>query len=307
MLGPASLGVGHRLEPQHARALGQHGAVALLGKREAALGREHVHGLPGAHHAIVDDALGGADDGNVGEPVADVVLADADGVGGRRAGAAGGKCRALDAELDDDMGGGRRDDEGQQGERRGGAVHVYEDIPVAQLNGLHPAGAGADYAGDAVGVLERHLDARLLDGLVGGGRGKPRVAVSVQDDLVAREVLEPRLGVEVPDLGADQDLQVPQIEAVKGGDPELRALTRCPDVGYGRADRRHDTHTRHDDAVRYAGPLHLDVVPWCARLKILASAVHALDAAAPELAMRARTRSTTEPTVLKSAASSLAL
>ena len=40
---------------------------------------------------------------------------------------------------------------------------------------------------------------------------------------------------------------------------------------------------------------------------IMARAGHALAAAAPELAIRARTRSTTEPTVLKSDASSLAL
>jgi hypothetical protein len=42
----------------------------------------------------------------------------------------------------------------------------------------------------------------------------------MQDDLVAREVLEPRLGVEIPDLRADQDLQVAQVEAIEGGDAQ---------------------------------------------------------------------------------------
>ena len=92
--------------------------------------------------------------------------------------------------------------------------------------------------------------------------------------------------------------------------PSCDALAAGPELGHRRADRRHDAHTRHDDAVRYAGPLHLDVVPvlWrLGRMAILAGAGQALAAAAPEPAMRARTRSTTEPTVLKSDASSLAL
>ena len=61
---------------------------------------------------------------------------------------------------------------------------------------------------DAIGILERHLEARLLDGLVGGRCREPGVAVGVQDDLVALEVLQADLGIEVLDLGRDQDLEV---------------------------------------------------------------------------------------------------
>ena len=77
------------------------------------------------------------------------------------------------------------------------------------------------------------------------------------------------------------------------------------------ADRRHDAHTRHDDAVRYAGPLASGLSRLCSAPRahgdFWEDARQALAAAAPEPAIRARTRSTTEPTVLKSDASSLAL
>ena len=311
-LGPARLGVGLGLEHQDAGALGQHGAVALLGEREAALGRKHVHRLPGAHDAVVDHALGGADDGDVGQPVADVVAADADRMRRRRAGAAGGECGALDAELDADMRRGRRADEAQQRQRVGCPLLVDEQVAVARFHGLQAAGARADDAGHAVGILERRLQTRLLDGLVRRRRREPGVAVGVQDDLVALEVLQAHFGIEVPDLRPDQDLEVGQVEPVEWADAELAAFAAGPELGHRRADRRHDANTRHDDAVRYPSPLHLYFVPSFRRLRrrmaILAGARgQALAAAAPEPAIKARTRSTTEPTVLKSAASSLAL
>src|SRR5262245_2239923 len=185
-----------------------------------------------------------------------------------------------------------------------------EEVAVARRHGLQAASAGADDAGHAVGILERHLQARLLDRFIGGRSGKPGVAVGVQDDLIALKMPEARLGIEVPDLGADQDLEIPHVEAVEGGYAKLRASAAFPELSHRGADRRDDSKTRHDDTVRYRGPLHLELV-----LLLYAPAMHgdagradqAFAAAAPELSMRARTRSTTEPTVLKSAASSLAL
>ena len=214
-LGAARLGMCLQFQHQDAGAFAQHRAVALLGEREAAFGRQHVHGLPGPHGAVVDDALGGADDGDVDQAVADVVAPDADGVRRRRAGAAGGERRALDAVLDADMGRRRGADDAQQRQRMGGALVVDEEIAVGGLQRTQAAGARADDAGRAIGVLERHLEARLLDGLVGRRGREPGVAVGVQDDLVALEVLEPRLGVEVLDLGGDQDLEVVEVEAVE--------------------------------------------------------------------------------------------
>ena len=133
----------------------------------------------------------------------------------------------------------------------------------------------------------------------------------MQDDLVALEVLEAHLGVEVPDLGRDQDLEVVQVEPVERADAELGAFAAGPELGHRRADRRHDANTRHDDAVRYPGPLHLTssrpVGAYGGAWRFWRTPGQALAAAAPEPAIKARTRSTTEPTVLKSAASSLAL
>ena len=193
ILAPRALACSIDFQHQDARALAQHRAVALLGEREAALRREHVHGLPGPHDAVVDDALGGADDGDVGQAVADVVAADADGVRRRGAGAAGGERRPLDAELDADMRRRRGADEAQQRQRMGGALLVDEQVAVARFPwSCRPPAPEPTMQADAIGVLERHLEARLLDGLVGRRRGKPGVAVGVQDDLVALEVLEAR-------------------------------------------------------------------------------------------------------------------
>ena len=44
---------------QDAGPFGQHRAIALLGEREAAFGRQHVQRLPGLHRAVVDDRLRG--------------------------------------------------------------------------------------------------------------------------------------------------------------------------------------------------------------------------------------------------------
>src|SRR5262249_36961749 len=106
------------------------------------------------------------------------------------------------------------------------------------------------------------------------------------------------------------DLEIPHVEAVKGRYAELGAFAPVPELRHRGADRRDNAKTGHDDTVWYRGPLHLELV-----LLLYAPAMHgdagrpdqAFAAAAPELSMRARTRSTTEPTVLKSAASSLAL
>src|SRR5215510_3457099 len=139
----------------------------------------------------------------------------------------------------------------------GGTLFMDEEVALARLHRLQAASAGAHDAGHTVGILERHLQARLLDRLIGGRCGKPRVAVGVQDDLIALKMLEARLGIEVPDLGADQDLEISHVEAVERGYAELGASAAFPELRHRGADRRDDSKTRHDDTVRYRGPLHL--------------------------------------------------
>src|SRR4029079_4106022 len=122
------------------------------------------------------------------------------------------------------------------------------------FHGLQAAGTRADDAGHAIAVLARRLQPRLLERLVGRCRREPGIPVRVQDDLVALEVLQALLRVEVADLGADQDLQVAQVEPIQGTDAELGAFAPRPELGHRGADRRHHADTRHDDAVRYPGP-----------------------------------------------------
>src|SRR5262249_18693709 len=105
----------------------------------------------------------------------------------------------------------------------------------------------------------------LLEGLIGGCCGKPGVAVGVQDDLVALKMLQASLGIEVSDLGADQDLEIPHVETIEGGYADLGAFTPFPELRHRGADRRGNSKTRHDDTVWYRGPLHLYVVPIAER------------------------------------------
>ncbi len=184
---------------------------------------------------------------------------------------AGGERRALDAELDADVGGGRRADDAQQRQRVRGALVLDEQVAIGLLEGDEAAGARADDAGRAVGIGERHLEARLLHRLVGGGGGEPRVAVGVHDDLVALEVLQPRLGIEVLDLGGDQDLQILERKAAELGDAALAGLDAGPELGDVEADRRDDAHAGHDDAAAVIARGHI-ALSWLLVESIRASA-----------------------------------
>ena len=250
----------------------EHGAVALLGKREAALGREHVHRLPGLHGAVADDALRCPDDGHVDKPMADVVAADADGVRGRRAGAAGGERRPLDPVFDADVGRSRGADDAQQRQRMRGALVADEEIAIGRLHGHQTARARSNDAGRAVGLVEGHLEARLPHGFVGRGRGKPRIAVGIQDDLVALEVLELGLVVEILDLGRDQDLEVFEGKAAELADAELALPAPGPEIGDRGADRGHDARAGDDDAPRHGRFCHVALVSVCIVVATLGAA-----------------------------------
>ena len=60
-----------------------------------------------------------------------------------------------------------------------GALVLDEQVAIGFLEGDEAAGARADDAGRAVGIVEGNLEARLLDGLLGGGGGEPGIAVGV--------------------------------------------------------------------------------------------------------------------------------
>src|SRR5262249_17783909 len=133
--------------------------------------------------------------------------------------------------------------------------------PEGCLPGRRPARPGADAAGPAVAGLEGYPQAGLLDGLVGGGRRKPRVAVDVQDDLVALEVPEAGLVVEIFDLSGDQDLEVFHGEAAERPDTDPACLATRPEVRHPPANPRHPPHAGDNDAARYARSYHRSWYP----------------------------------------------
>ena len=122
--GAARAGVLQLLHDQHARALAEHRAVALLGEGEAAVGREHAHGLPGLHGAVVDGGLRRAGNADIDGAVADEPVHQADGMRGGGAGADRAEGRALDAVVDADVGRRRAADELQEQQRIAGPAFL---------------------------------------------------------------------------------------------------------------------------------------------------------------------------------------
>ncbi len=247
-LGAARLGVLQGFQHEDAGAFAQNRSVALLGEREAALRRKHVQCLPGFHGAVVDDGFRRAGDSDVDHIVADVVAGDADSVRCGRAGAAGGEGRTLDAELNANVGARRGADDAQECEGVRRALSLNEQCAIGILEGDEAASARADDACRTIGVGEGNLEARLLHRLVGGGRREPGIAVRVHDELVALEVAQALLWIEILDLGSDEDLQIFERKTSELGHPALRGLHRGPEIGYVEADRRNDAHSGHHDA-----------------------------------------------------------
>src|SRR5258705_4672365 len=146
----------------------------------------------------------------------------------------------------------------------GGRLVVDEEVAVGDLEGREARGAGADDGGGPVRVGEGALEPRLLDRLVGGGRGEPRVAVGICDALVALGPLEPRAVIEILDLGGDQDLQVLERETAESADAGLAPLHAGPEFIHGMADGRHYAHAGDDDTSRAVRGCHLWTRSWVA-------------------------------------------
>ena len=226
--------------------------------------------LPGLHRAVVDDALRGAGDGDIDHAVADVVAGDADRMGGGRAGGAGREGRSLDAVLDADVGRGGGADDAQQRQRMCRPLVVDEQVAIGGLVGGEAAGARADDAGGAIRIGQRPFEAGHLHCLGGGGGGEPRIAVGERDQLVALEALEPRLRIEVLDLGRDEDLEVVERKAADRADAGLAALQPSPEFRHVQSDRRDHAHAGHHDAARRICICHLlhtfedakAITPW---------------------------------------------
>ena len=123
-IGTAASGVLVFLKHQDTGAFRKGGSVAPFGEREAAVGREHTHCLPGAHRTIGEHCFRSARHTDVDQAVTDIVVGNADGMcrGGTRR--TGRKRRPLDAVLDAHVRGCRRADNAQKRQRMGGALVV---------------------------------------------------------------------------------------------------------------------------------------------------------------------------------------
>ena len=243
-------------------ALAQHHAVAPLREREHAVRREQAGCLPRLHRAVGVRRLGRADDGDVHLPMADEIATELDGMPSRRARAASAERRTLDAPLDADVRGGGRADVAHQRQRVGRRLLELEDVAIGDFQ-VGDAGLGrADDAGRPICLRQRVGEPRLRERLVGGGRREQGVAVGEQDELVALEVAQPGLVVEVRDLRGDADAEI-EIRDVGGHLQEVgivlkEALDRRngrpaffharPELGDRLADRRYDAHSGDDDA-----------------------------------------------------------
>ena len=125
-----------------------------------------------------------------------------------------------------------------------------------------PASAEPMMLADRFASGSGYAKSRLPERLVGGGGREQGVAVGEQDELVALEVAQPGLVVEVRDLRGDADAEI-EIRDVGGHLQEVgivlkEALDRRnrrpalsharPELGDRLADRRYDAHSGDDDA-----------------------------------------------------------
>jgi hypothetical protein len=116
----------------------------------------------------------------------------------------------------------------EQRQRVGRALVVKEEVAIGVFEGGEAAGARADDAGRAIGVLERCRQARLGDRFLGCRGGKPGIAVGVHDDFVALVVLEADLGVEALDLRPDLDLEILERKVLERADAGFTSMDAGP-------------------------------------------------------------------------------
>src|SRR5262245_33201684 len=85
----------------------------------------------------------------------------------------------------------------------------------------------------------------------------------MQNDLVASEVPEPRLRVEVLDLGGNQDLEVLHRKPAERANAALAALHAGPEVADIVPDRRHHPLPGNNDSPRSVRWSHAsNIRPW---------------------------------------------
>src|SRR5690606_29086302 len=247
----ARLGVFVFLQHQHAGAVGQHEAVAVLvpGTRSA-LGIV-VAGGQRARRAEAADAQRGrgmfrtAGNHDVGVAVLDDPGGVTDVMRGRRARGDDGEVRALEAVHDRQVARDHVDDAARNEERRDLLrAAVFRDQQRGVLDRMNAADARADHDADARRVFVIDFEARVLDRLHGSGN-------AVMDERIhAARFLrgDVLLDVEVANLAGKPGREVAGIEMRDRPNAALAG----PDVRPGFIDRiadgRNDAETGNDDA-----------------------------------------------------------
>ena len=109
--------------------------------------------------------FGAAADHHVGIAVVDGAGAEADGVKAGGAGGDHGQVRALHAEHDGQVARDHVDDGAGDEERRNLARAALQEGAMGVFDHRQTADAGTDVHADAFGILRRHFQTRVLDGL----------------------------------------------------------------------------------------------------------------------------------------------
>ena len=249
-----------RLQHDRARALAgdeaaaahverQRGALRILGLGERAQVGE-------ARDADRGDALlGAARERDVGVAVADVAQRGADAVGAGRARGHDVEALAFHAVTDRQRAGSDVADHRRDEQRVHALGALLDQRGEAALQLVDAADARAEHHGDARGILQLHVEAGHLEGLVGRHDGVLDEALEAARLLLAQPVLG---GIEIANLAGDVHLVLVRVEALDRIDAAFLAVDGIPQRLDAHAGGRDGAHAGDDDAVRAVGTARLD-------------------------------------------------
>ncbi len=239
-------------------ALADDEAVAIAVERPAGPLRLVVARREGAHRAEPTDAhrrdrrLGATGDHHLGVAALDDFVRIADGVRTRRAGGARRLVGATGAKADRDLARCQVDDRRRNEEGRDLARPTREVGLVLVLDGAEPADARRDVHADVDRVLDRHLEACVIDRELARGDRELDEGVNLLD-LLLLDVIE---RVEALDLARDPRRERRRVKVGDRADARSGGADRRP-VGTGaHSERRHQPDPRHHDS-----PGHSPSVP----------------------------------------------
>src|ERR1019366_6851133 len=150
--------------------------------------------------------------------------------------------------ADADLSGGEVDDAGGNKERRDLSRSAFHQRGVLALDDVKAAYARADVDADVLRVFRRHLEARHVDGLGGGGQREVNEAAHLLQFFFLDEVER----VEVLHLGRDGTGILRRVKECDGGNPTGAGQQACPHCLGGVADTANHSKTGDNDSAAHA-------------------------------------------------------